>query len=267
MTVLRPTEPALPSLERRGGPPPPALRSRYLDSLAEPQELSLENRVSDGEVWSLEGPQGTAGYAVVADGALVELFVSEAWATKLPELFDAVMTVSGAAKVLCKSFDRQLLCAATSRPATVQTVGFHYRKVVDPSFRPRDGVAFRPGTLADGDAVLDIDDGFFRDRAEIERYAEAGGLALLVQTDGTLVGCGVSKPVIAGRGDIDIGMFVAPAFRRRGYGAHLVSHLKHRALAAGQRPICGCAAANIASRRTLERAGFVSEHRLLELTY
>jgi RimJ/RimL family protein N-acetyltransferase len=33
------------------------------------------------------------------------------------------------------------------------------------------------------------------------------------------------------------------------------------------RPVCGCAVENIGSRRTLERAGFLTRHRLLELVW
>lgn len=259
--------PEQPRLRRCDGPPPTVLRSSYLESLAEPQEFFVEHLVSGGEALTFDQGGAPVGYAIVAGDALVEIYVTAGAATRLIELFDAVMATAGADRVVCKSFDTQLLCAATSRPAAVRTRGLLYRQVADPSFRPRDGISFRTGTACDVSALLEVDDGFFRDREEIETYAAAGGLTLLLRADGALIGCGTSIPVIAGRNDIDIGMLVAPAFRRRGHGAHIVSFLKHRAIEAGQRPICGCGVANVASQRTLERAGFVSEHRLLEFVY
>jgi len=65
---------------------------------------------------------------------------------------------------------------------------------------------------------------------------------------------------------VDIGMMVAPSFRRRGLGTHIVSEIANRIEKAGLRPICGCGAANTASKSTLEKAGFVSENQLMSFT-
>ena len=40
----------------------------------------------------------------------------------------------------------------------------------------------------------------------------------------------------------------------------IISHLKESCLKAGYTPIAGCAADNVASRRTLERCGFMTKH-------
>jgi GNAT superfamily N-acetyltransferase len=55
----------------------------------------------------------------------------------------------------------------------------------------------------------------------------------------------------------DIYMKIAEAFRGRGLGAYLVQELKNVCRAAGSVPAARCNTANLASRRTLQRAGFV----------
>jgi GNAT superfamily N-acetyltransferase len=55
----------------------------------------------------------------------------------------------------------------------------------------------------------------------------------------------------------DIYMEVAEAFRRRGLGSYLVQELKRAAYDLGSIPCARCNPANIPSRRTLQRAGFV----------
>ena|SRR5436190_1532109 len=55
----------------------------------------------------------------------------------------------------------------------------------------------------------------------------------------------------------DIYMDVAESFRRRGLGAFLVQELKRLAYAGGHVPAARCSPDNVASRRTLQKAGFV----------
>ena len=71
---------------------------------------------------------------------------------------------------------------------------------------------------------------------------------------------------VAGQGGIlfhynrpygDIYMEVAEPFRRRGLGSWLVQELKHAAYELGAIPCARCSPNNIASRRTLQKAGFV----------
>jgi GNAT superfamily N-acetyltransferase len=55
----------------------------------------------------------------------------------------------------------------------------------------------------------------------------------------------------------DIYMDVAEPFRRRGAGSFLVQELKRVCYEGGHVPAARCNPANIASRRTLQKAGFV----------
>ncbi len=242
--------------------PPPHLRDAYLSSLPEPQELFLETHVEAGTTLLV----GEVAYVVFLGSQLVEFYVAPEQAHQTVQIFDTVMAASGASSVLAKSFDAQLLYAAFAHRATVETVGLMFRRISDPSFSARDDVVFRAGTVADADAVYAFNDDFFESIEEIQRYAATGGLFVLEQR-GEPVGCGIGKPVVANRPDIDIGMLVAEAHRRNGYGAHIISYLKDHYLTRGLRPICGCSVGNVGSQRALKTAGFVNEHRLLEITY
>lgn len=55
----------------------------------------------------------------------------------------------------------------------------------------------------------------------------------------------------------DIYMEVAPSFRRRGLGSYLVQELKRVCYEGGSVPCARCRPANLASRKTLQKAGFV----------
>jgi RimJ/RimL family protein N-acetyltransferase len=55
----------------------------------------------------------------------------------------------------------------------------------------------------------------------------------------------------------DIYMKIAEPFRGRGLGAYLVQELKTACRAGGSVPAARCNIGNLASRRTLQKAGFV----------
>jgi GNAT superfamily N-acetyltransferase len=61
----------------------------------------------------------------------------------------------------------------------------------------------------------------------------------------------------------DVYMDVAEPFRRRGLGAYLVQELKRVAYELGAVPCARCSPDNVASRRTLQKAGFVPYAHIL----
>ncbi|MFO1511642.1 MAG: GNAT family N-acetyltransferase [Verrucomicrobiota bacterium] len=95
-------------------------------------------------------------------------------------------------------------------------------------------------------------------KAEIQTHIEQrqGGPEWLLEVDGKEAGNGgilFHYNVPYG----DIYMEVAEPFRRRGYGAWLVQELKSEAHNLGVIPAARCSPANVPSRSTLQKAGFV----------
>jgi GNAT superfamily N-acetyltransferase len=84
----------------------------------------------------------------------------------------------------------------------------------------------------------------------------------LIEVEGTVVATGGAydhyNPPYS-----DIFMEVAPAHRGRGYGSYLVQEVKRLCYERGKVPAARCSVANVASRRTLQRAGFLPCARLL----
>jgi GNAT superfamily N-acetyltransferase len=248
------------------GEPPPRPRAEYLDLLPEPQALFVENMVARGASWSIAFDSREIGYAVVhgAD-TLVELHVTTAELRRLQPAFEELVKACGVTRILAKSFDATMLFAAFSRQRQVRTVGLLYRVIADSRFEEDAGVRVRAATHDDLAGLLRLGADFFDGPSDVEDYIGCDGLMIYEARDGAPLGAGVMKRVVAGRDDIDIGMVVDPERRRSGYGAYIVAHLKAYCLGRGWRPICGCSIDNVASQRTLERAGFASRHRLLEV--
>ena len=243
------------------------LREAYLRSLPEAQELYIENLVQAArKALILEGER-IIGYAAVHGATLVEFFILDSELQALRSAFDLVVQELRVSRALCKTFDARMLTAASSKPARVKTVGLLFRLLVPSALGHGPEIFLRPGALSDMGLILTMHDCFFDSPQEVESYIREGGLFLGETLQNELVGCGVIKRIVPGDNYFDIGMVVAPWHRRGGFGAQIIAQLKAHCVNAGFRPVAGCAADNVASRRALERAGFRSAHSLLEFLY
>ena len=65
----------------------------------------------------------------------------------------------------------------------------------------------------------------------------------------------------------DLGIVVAQAYRGRGLGSFMLTQLKRHCYTAGWKPICSCVVDNYASKRAIEKAGFISEHRMVKMLF
>lgn len=238
---------------------PLSLRSRYLATLPEPQEWFLEELVRSGEVWESPG----VGYAVFHGGNLVEFHTINSDEAHLH--LSKLIRQRPFRKVLCKSFDRLLIGAAKKLGWTLVETGFLFRKRYPVVLNNIDTFRLDRARSADlKDAWINGRD-FYDSKDEVERIFRSNGLWIAFN-DGQPVGSGVMIP-IDGSGDVvDIGMVVQRNQRNKGFASLIVCELANFLESESKRPICGCAESNLASKAALENAGFVSEHRLVEIT-
>ncbi|MBZ9623835.1 GNAT family N-acetyltransferase [Clostridium sp. FP2] len=55
--------------------------------------------------------------------------------------------------------------------------------------------------------------------------------------------------------------------RKKGVGTYIISKLKEHCISNDLVPICGCAYNNYASKKTLEKAGFITIHRIVRFEF
>jgi hypothetical protein len=247
--------------------PPPDLRRQYFGSLGEPQVHYLEQRVARGSVYAIGRADSPLGYMVIHDGAVVEFFVLNAALPSLSELFYEAASQGGATSAVIKSYDPLALAATAGRPTRMTTIGINCTSWSDEQFEPPAGFEARPGQSDDVLLLEGIGPGLWERHEEMSLDLRAGRI-IVYEQNGAPVGCGVLSPVNEGAAVLDVGVGVLPAWRRKGMAEQIVRHLKLVCLRERRmRPVCGCAVENNASRRTLERAGFLSRHRLLEMIW
>ena len=240
----------------RSPDPSPQLRQKYLKSLEEPQEFFLEEMVGLGEFWTNDD----GSYGVINGTSLVEFFSPEP--KNSTRLLRSLHGQSGFSTALVKSFDRAFVQSCQKLGWHGSVGGFLFRKRESHTQITFNNADISAAIRNDVEPLWEINEDFFESQTEIAALASKDKLQT-VRVDGEIVGCGVSNRFIEDSDAVDIGMMVAPNFRRKGLGTYIVSEIANKAEQFGLRPICGCGASNTASKATLEKAGFVSEHQLI----
>jgi len=199
------------------------------------------------EYWLLDGRQ-RVGYGSVVRGGpwqdkptLFEFYVLPKHRGQMFALFETLLAATGVSWLHGQSNDPLFMpmFLTFAREITVEAILYHDRLTT--SLNPP-GALFRPATAED---VA---------RGTEERPVEEG--EWLIECEGQVAASGgilyhYNRPY----GDLYMG--VTEAFRRRGFGSYLVQELKRVCYGRGSVPAARCNVTNLASRRTLQKAGFV----------
>lgn len=246
------------------------LRSDYLDSLCEPIELYSEVMSRDASVHMMVIDGDRAGYALVGEkGILLELHVVKEYIPLVDQLFDALLESVEITKIVCQSWDHLLMGVCLRKFEEHKVIGFNFRERIEPpELIPDLGFNERPATLDDVDLLTRYSDGLF-DKDEIKDipyWIEVSECIIFEDGPGNFVGYGMINRTIEGRNWFDIGMYVKPEFRKRGYGTYIINRLVDICGKNGWRPTAGCDRNNVGSKKTLEKVGFVSKHVMVEFS-
>jgi GNAT superfamily N-acetyltransferase len=202
-------------------------------------------------------PGWTLEYALHAGGTLVgygsvavvgpwkdkpsiyEFYVLPYYRSRLFDLFEVFLAAAGVSRIETQSNDALLTVILHLFANDVESESILYHDKLTTALAPA-GAFFRQATTAD---ALDISEEQLRSHGVVE----VGGK--IVAKGGILFH--YNRPYG------DIYMEVAEPFRRRGLGSYLVQELKRVCYEQGNTPSARCNPKNTASRKTLQKAGFV----------
>jgi GNAT superfamily N-acetyltransferase len=207
---------------------------------------SIHSRPGLTEEYCLCAGSTAVGYGSVAVGGpwkgtptLYEFYVLPSYRVHVFELFRALLTISGAVMINVQSNDPLItvMLHTFGRDVTNEAILFHDKWTT--ALLPT-GATFRGATPGD---LPDVSD----DQLKWHGVVELDGAT--AATGGILFH--YNRPYG------DIYMDVAEPFRRRGLGSFLVQELKRVCYEGGNIPAARCGPDNVASRCTLQKAGFV----------
>jgi GNAT superfamily N-acetyltransferase len=232
-----------------------ALRERYCAEMrCQIIFYQIHARAGWTEMFALHVDGALAGFGTKAIAGpwrerptIIEFYVSPEQRTHVFRLFEALLAQTGAQHIETQSNGTMLahVLYVWSRSVVSESILFEDKFTTD---LPAHGATLRQVTP---DAEI---------RAAIEHRSGGGDWQLVV--DGTVVGQGgilfhYNRPY----GDLH--MEITEPFRRRGLGSYFVQELKRACRALGAIPAARCNRDTLASRYTLQKAGFVPCGHLL----
>lgn len=236
------------------------LRVARAASLRALPELYIEMAVEQSRLFAL-GPGLEEGYIAVHDRTLVEVHLAEPDVGHAQAVVRAAVADLGVRTAWAATFDPLAIDTHRALGGEARLLGFSFRTWA-PAELPEPDVVERQATTTDVERIGAINHPDVFDKpADIPVWVERGWVTLF-EAGAALAGFGLCTPTGGSTPACDVGVCVAPDYRRRGLGAWIIQRMAARAHAQGLVPTAGCAADNTASRRTLERAGFLADHEL-----
>lgn len=247
------------------------LRRAYLESNTAPLDGMWLSFALAAEVTLIEAGNVVVGFASVdAERRVLEFFVRrpelarEAFGLVAAEA-DGAMAPTTSPSFLSLAMDRQQRVAVNALLYQARDEAYRRER------SPPEGTALRE--LGSGELELALDfgelaipaprdwlTGYYRERI-------AKGELFGLWSGAELIAAGELRPSPLQPGVADLGMVVAERHRRRGLATRILELLIVRAGERGLRAICSTEASNPGAQKAIERAGFIAQHRLLEITF
>jgi GNAT superfamily N-acetyltransferase len=245
------------------------LREAYLCSLRGPQEAWLEEQVhvrdTDFHVFVDDGRR--IGYRCV-DGSkrlLLQFYVSEEFSGFSVEAFESMLGETGIRRAYVTTRDPLALslCLTFQKSVALESFLFEHRFATDISLQGIPSSQFRLVDHSDAAKIREVSGDFYGD---VESEIKSKHLYVLTAGE-DLLGIGYLSTRFCNIDSANLGMYTNPSFRRRSVGSYLLQKLVEECRANGLVPIAACYHENPESKRTLEKAGFVSYDRTLLVSF
>jgi hypothetical protein len=251
------------------------LRRAYLASLTAPLDGMWEVFAAMGRQLEIRTAGERAGYFSLDDrGQILQFHVAAPFENAAAQFFAAVVARDDVNGAMVGTTDPLFLGLCLDVQPALRVHTFLYRD------HHREDVAF------DGSAETSFDvveGGELQAIAELQRDSLdqdpgdwlIGYLERLIgrrelyalRLDGEILGTGEARVSESQPPFVDLGVITMRRHRGRGVAPYILGRLKQLSYERKLVPICSTTVENAASRRAIAKAGFISRHRLLEVSF
>lgn len=249
-------------------------RDDYLRTLVAPMDGMWESTViAHATFWEIQDREQRVGYFCIGSNQkLLRFYLRENYLDRAQEIFYWIISTYNIQHAITSTIEPLYfsLCLDVQRNITIHSYLFRDNQFRDLSSGLTESL-FRKAEKRELDDMVR----FYQANTEgsgewIEAFLNAhlNREELFVLYDQqTLVAAGECIPSPKQLPYADLGMVVARSYRGRGVGSFLLTQLKMHCYKEGWKPICSCEASNHASRKAIEKAGFISEQRIVQITF
>jgi GNAT superfamily N-acetyltransferase len=241
-----------------------SIRLDHLKSLPVFQDYFMENYVGNSDCYGLYSKKKLVGFITISlDNILTSLYISDNSYHQLTNQFGNLLCQLGIKTIYCQSFDHLLMSLCMQYKFHWNVLGCLYRDWIQLDKWPEIEISGRYAEDVDLPFLMGQDDEVF-DPKEMLCKALQKKEIIMFFLGCEIVGCGFMTRIHDNFNYFDLGVWVHPEFRKRGYATQIMIWLKESCLKNNRIPSCGCGIDNIASQHTLAKAGFITKYHLLE---
>ncbi len=250
------------------------LRDDYLRTLVAPMDGMWEGAIiAHATYWEIQDGEQCAGYFCTgSDNELLRFHPFENYQVQAQEIFRWIVATQGIQFAIASTIEPLYfsLCLDVQVGMKLHSYLFRDHKRIELSSGLSNSV-FRQAEKKELDDIVrfyqsniagsaEWVEAFLRKRIDRAELFVLYDRQILVAT-GECISSPKQPPCV------DLGMVVAQSHRARGVGSFMLTQLKQHCYEAGWKPICACAADNYASKKAIEKAGFISEHRMVKILF
>jgi RimJ/RimL family protein N-acetyltransferase len=254
------------------------LKAQYLQSLVAPLDGMWETGfINPSPHRELRWDDERAGYyACNEEGTLLQFFVRSNFAHDARVLFDHVIDHDSLTQAVVGTIDPLYLslCLDAQESVRVHTYLYELDSEVPATHPQADRVQLRLIEGAELDRTVSFQQacigaaadqrGWLRDYSA--NLIQRGELFILSR-HGEWLGAGECRRSDSQQGVADLGMLVAPEHRGNGWATYILVCLSDLCRQQGLRAICSTRVENVGAQRAISRAGFISRHCIMDVTF
>lgn len=215
-------------------------------------------------------------YAANEEGTLLQFYVRPAFEAQAPALFAHVLAQEALTHAQVSTIDPAYLSLSLDVQKQVQVHTYLYEHHTTPPPRPptAEALPFRLVTAAELDRTIAFQQACLAGEGDLSDWLRGysanliqRGELFVLHRDEAWLGLGECRVSDTQQGIADLGMMVWPAHRGQGWATHILTRLVAYATAHDLTPICSTTVANPGAQKAILRAGFISRHRILKVTF
>lgn len=244
------------------------LRNNYMKNLTAPMDGFWENVViGNSECYEIIKDDTIVGhFSTNSDKTLVQFHITDEYFRFAPEIFQYIITsdIVENASVCTMESSFLSLCLDYQKGISVESYLFYDNENIEYVLKEFNELAFR--YAKDSDLGLIINKCGLPFEGYYEELIENNQLFVLYNGD-VFLGIGEFRISKTQSQFADIGMIVVEEYRKKGIGTYIITKLKEHCQKNKVSAIASCNSKNIASKKTLEKSGLISKHRIIKIEF
>jgi len=254
------------------------LKADYLTSLIAPMDGMWDSGFTlPAPHWKIFHDGILAGYYAANDeGGVLQFYLLPAHRKFGRAIWEKIQLQDGLTHAVVSTIDPFFLslCLETQKGITVHTNMYEHRWDVIPEHADSSDLVFRPLKPDELERTIEFQQACLSDEHDLREWLRGyssnlinrGETWVLARGD-EWIGMGERRKSDSQNGVTDVGMMVHPDKRGKGWAVYILTLMTTSCVADGRRVICSTTIENIGAQKAIERAGFGSDHRILNVTF